>query len=178
MIFIFNSTPLIYLCKAGLDWIFQELDADCIIPDSVYEEVVIKGKHMGSADAIVAEKLVKNGIISVQKIENNSLFTQLRLELHRGVVRIFRQHIGAASLIFKKLSIFYAVEKRYESEIINLRSSAFICGLLFSCNQAGFSFENEGSPLLYRLENSMNSSQYCRIRRDLRSLRIPALSGM
>lgn len=82
MIFIFNSTPLIYLCKAGLDWIFQELDVDCIIPDAVFEEVVIKGKQIGSADALAAEKLVKKGIISVQKIENNSQFTQLSQELH------------------------------------------------------------------------------------------------
>ncbi|MCX9073118.1 MAG: DUF3368 domain-containing protein [Candidatus Methanoperedens sp.] len=88
MILIFNSTPLIYLCKAGLDWIFQELDADCIIPDAVYEEVVIKGKQMGSADALVAEKLVKNGIISVKKTENNSLFTQLNMELHRGEIGV------------------------------------------------------------------------------------------
>lgn len=50
MIFVFNSTPLIYLCKAGLDWIFEELDADCIIPDSVYEEVVIRGKQVGRSD--------------------------------------------------------------------------------------------------------------------------------
>jgi len=87
MIFIFNSTPLIYLCKAGLDWIFQELDVDCIIPDAVYEEV-IKGKQIGSADAIAAEKLVKKGIISVQKIENNRQFTQLSQELHRGEIGV------------------------------------------------------------------------------------------
>ncbi len=88
MIFIFNSTPLIYLCKAGLDWIFQELDVDCIIPDAVYEEVVIKGKQIGSADAIAAEKLVKKGIISVQKTESNSQFTQLSQELHLGEIGV------------------------------------------------------------------------------------------
>lgn len=84
MIFIFNSTPLIYLCRAGLNWIFQELDAECIIPDSVYEEVIIKGKQVGSADVLVAEELVKNNIISVRKIETNSKFTQLSQELHHG----------------------------------------------------------------------------------------------
>ncbi len=88
MIFIFNSTPLIFLCKAGLDWIFQELEADCIIPDAVYEEVVVKGKEMGSADALAAEKLVKTGVISVKKIENNSQFTQLSREIHRGEIGV------------------------------------------------------------------------------------------
>ncbi len=88
MIFVINSTPLIYLCKAGLNWIFQELDADCIIPDSVYEEVVIRGKQIGSADAFVAEELVNNNVISVKKIENNSKFTQLNQELHRGEIGV------------------------------------------------------------------------------------------
>lgn len=88
MIFVFNSTPLIYLCKAGLNWIFQELNADCIIPNSVYEEVVIRGKQIGSADAFVAEELVKNKVISVRKIENKSKFTQLNQELHQGEIEV------------------------------------------------------------------------------------------
>lgn len=88
MIFVFNSTPLIYLCKAGLDWIFQELDADCIIPEPVYEEVVIRGKQIGSADAFVAEELVKNNVISVRKIENKSKFSQLNQELHCGEIGV------------------------------------------------------------------------------------------
>ncbi len=88
MIFIFNSTPLIYLCKAGLNWIFQELEAECIIPDSVYEEVVIRGKQTGNADALVAEELVKNNVISVRKIENKNKFTQLNQELHHGEIGV------------------------------------------------------------------------------------------
>lgn len=88
MIFVFNSTPLIYLCKAGLNWIFQELDADCIIPDSVYEEVVIEGKQIGSADALVVEELVKNNVISVHKVHSKSEFTQLTQELHSGEIGV------------------------------------------------------------------------------------------
>ncbi|KCZ71696.1 putative nucleic acid-binding protein, contains PIN domain [Candidatus Methanoperedens nitroreducens] len=101
MIFILDSTPLIYICKVSLDWIFQELDADCIMPDAVYEEVVIKGKQMGNADALAVEKLVKNGIISVQKIENNSMFIQLSLELHRGEIGVLSlaKSMGGVAII-------------------------------------------------------------------------------
>lgn len=101
MIFIFNSTPLIFLCKAGLNWIFQELDADCIIPDAVYEEVVVKGKEMGSADALAAEKLVKNGVISVKKVENNRQFTQLSRELHRGEIGVLSlaKRMGGVAIV-------------------------------------------------------------------------------
>jgi len=37
---------------------------------------------------LIAEKLVKNNIISVQKIKNNSQFTQLSQELHRGEIGV------------------------------------------------------------------------------------------
>jgi len=88
MSFVFDSTPLIYLCKTGLSWIFEELSAECIIPDSVYTEVVIKGKQTGEADAIVAEELIKNDIIRVQQVDVSSDFTNLNLELHHGEIEV------------------------------------------------------------------------------------------
>jgi len=38
---IFNSTPLIYLSKVSLSWIFEELEGEKIIPRTIYFEVVI-----------------------------------------------------------------------------------------------------------------------------------------
>jgi predicted nucleic acid-binding protein len=88
MIFIINSTPLIYLCKAGLNWIFQELETECIIPYSVYEEVIIAGKNLGSSDAFVAEELINKRVISVKDIEKNNLLVGLNIELHRGEIDV------------------------------------------------------------------------------------------
>ncbi|MCK4732588.1 MAG: hypothetical protein KAT65_09025, partial [Methanophagales archaeon] len=70
MIWIFDSSPLIYLSKVGLNWIFVQLDGEKIIPTQVYEQVITQGKIRGDADAIVSEELVKKGIIKVITVKN------------------------------------------------------------------------------------------------------------
>lgn len=44
MMWIFDSSPLIYLNKVGLNWIFEQLAGDKIIPTQVYEQVITQGK--------------------------------------------------------------------------------------------------------------------------------------
>ena len=88
MSIIFDSTPLIYLCKVGLDWIFKELGTECIIPDSVYDEVIRKGMQRGDADALIADKLVKNGVIQVQHAANIDNLAALNMELHQGEIEV------------------------------------------------------------------------------------------
>jgi len=98
MSYIFDSTPLIYLCKSGLNWIFQELDDECIIPESVYNEVVIKGKEMGKADALIAEDLIKSGIITVLQPERAFDSFNLDLEVHQGEIDVLSLAHGLSSL--------------------------------------------------------------------------------
>ncbi len=98
MSYIFDSTPLIYLCKSGLCWIFNELDDECIIPESVYNEVVIKGKDMGKADALIAEELVKNGIITVLQADRAFDTFKLDLELHQGEIDVLSLANGLSGL--------------------------------------------------------------------------------
>ncbi|NOR49344.1 MAG: DUF3368 domain-containing protein [Methanosarcinaceae archaeon] len=88
MSYIFDSTPLIYLCKSGLDWIFHELGEECIIPESVYNEVISKGKQIGEADAEIAEELVNNGILIVKQAEHSINPVHLELELHQGEIDV------------------------------------------------------------------------------------------
>jgi hypothetical protein len=51
MIWIFDPSPLIYLNKVGLEWIFEQLEGEKIIPSEVYEQVITQGKIRGDADA-------------------------------------------------------------------------------------------------------------------------------
>jgi predicted nucleic acid-binding protein len=88
MSYIFDSTPLIYLCKSGLCWIFKELNDECIIPESVCYEVIINGKEMGKADALIAEELVKKGIITVLQADRTFNTVKLDLELHQGEIDV------------------------------------------------------------------------------------------
>jgi len=90
MIWIFNSSPLIYLNKVGLEWIFEQLEGEKIIPPEVYEQVITQGKIRGDADAIVSEELVKKGVIKVVTIGNDfkEMLNGLKEELHEGELEV------------------------------------------------------------------------------------------
>jgi len=90
MIFVFDSTPLIYLSKVGLSWIFRELSGEVLIPKSVFGEVVAEGERRGDADAFIVRELVKDKIISVVDAGNEfkRKFEGLSAELHQGEIDV------------------------------------------------------------------------------------------
>ena len=90
MIWIFDSSPLIYLNKVGLNWIFEQLAGDKIIPTQVYEQVITQGKIRGDADALISEDLVKRGVIKVVFVKNgfNEMLKSLKEELHEGELEV------------------------------------------------------------------------------------------
>ena len=90
MIWIFDSSPLIYLNKVGLNWVFELLEGEKIIPTQVYEQVVTRGKIRGDADAIISEELVRNEVIKVITVENGfkEMLKSLKEELHEGELEV------------------------------------------------------------------------------------------
>jgi len=90
MIWIFDSSPLIYLNKVGLNWFFEQLEGEKIIPTQVYEQVVTRGKIRGDADAIISEELVRNEVIKVITVENGfkEMLKSLKEELHEGELEV------------------------------------------------------------------------------------------
>ena len=62
---IFNSTPLIYLTKAGFSSIFENLQAEKLTSPTVKKEVVDQGKQRGIPDAVVLEKLFAKEVFKV-----------------------------------------------------------------------------------------------------------------
>ena len=52
---VFNSTPLIYLTKAGLSRVFEGLQGEKLTSPVVKREVVDEGKRRGIPDAIVLD---------------------------------------------------------------------------------------------------------------------------
>ncbi len=77
---------MIYLNKVGLNWVFEQLEGEKIIPTQVYEQVITQGKSRGDADALVSEELVKKGVIKVVTIKNGfkEMLMSLKEELHEG----------------------------------------------------------------------------------------------
>ncbi len=48
---VFDATPLIYLTKVGKLHLIGNISEKKVIPGSVFEEVVVKGKEAGKTDA-------------------------------------------------------------------------------------------------------------------------------
>lgn len=78
-----NSGPLIHLANVGLiDFLFRLYDK-ILIPESVHDEVVIKGKKEGHSDAIIIEQAISDNKIQVKKVKigNKEYFSS---KLHKG----------------------------------------------------------------------------------------------
>ncbi len=71
--FVFNSSPLIHLVKAGLAWMIERLEGEKYITPSIYAEVVENGKAKGFDDAIITEELLRRGTILIKKPSGNLL---------------------------------------------------------------------------------------------------------
>jgi|SRR3989338_1156302 len=75
--FVFDSTPLIYLGKAKVLSLLPSLSKRNIIPQSVYDEVVIQGKQKGALDAVYIESLIPKVLVvmearsKIKSLENN-----------------------------------------------------------------------------------------------------------
>lgn len=118
MIWVFDSSPLIYLNKVGLTWIFERLEGEKIIPDQVFEQVITEGKSRGDADALVSEDLVTSGVIKVIPVTNDfkAMLQSLRDELHDGeleVLALAHEESGTAILdesIAREVATVFKIE--------------------------------------------------------------------
>jgi predicted nucleic acid-binding protein len=115
---VFNSTPLIYLTKAGLSRIFEGLKGEKLTSPTVKREVVDEGKHKGVPDAIVLDKLFANGVFKVCSPRDRKFLARL-LETHglhladAEVLAITREHAGIAVVddeVARKTSKVYGVD--------------------------------------------------------------------
>ena len=61
-----DSTPLIYLSKIGCTNLLKNIFDKIIIPQEIYEEVIIKGKEQGRSEILLIEKLIEEGYIIIK----------------------------------------------------------------------------------------------------------------
>jgi predicted nucleic acid-binding protein len=76
---VFNSTPLIYLSKAGLIKIIENLKAEKLTSPLVKLEVVDKGKLKGVPEAIALEKLFDAHVFKICEPKDKAFLSQLSL---------------------------------------------------------------------------------------------------
>nr|AAU82336.1 hypothetical protein GZ14B8_29 [uncultured archaeon GZfos14B8] len=129
MIWVFDSSPLIYLNKVGLNWVFEQLEGEKIIPTQVYEQVITQGKSRGDADALVSEELVKKGVIKVVTIKNGfkEMLMSLKEELHEGELDVLALAKAKEGIAILDESIAREVGKVFK---IELHGSLFLIFLM------------------------------------------------
>ena len=98
---VFNSTPLIYLSKAGLSGIIENLQEEKLTSPLVKAEVVDKGKQKGAPDAIALEKLFENGVFKLCNPKDKLFLSRLSRTrgLHAAdaeVLALAKEHVGLA----------------------------------------------------------------------------------
>ena len=77
MILVFDSTTLIYFSKLKMLDKLPKLRAGRVIPETVYNEVVIEGKNKGKEDALFIEKLINRNVFDVIKAKNKDFINHL-----------------------------------------------------------------------------------------------------
>jgi len=119
MIWVFDSSPLIYLNKVGLNWIFEQLEGEKFVPTQVYEQVVTQGKIRGDADAIISDDLVKRAVIKVVRVENGfkEMLKSLEEELHEGELEVLALAKVKGGVAILDESIAREVGKVFEIEV-------------------------------------------------------------
>lgn len=75
---VFDATPLIYLATVGRLDLVELVTGDCVVPRSVYDEVVTAGVEAGHPDARRVERAVERGILSVCTVDDAELAEGLR----------------------------------------------------------------------------------------------------
>ena len=89
MKFVFDSTPLIHLVKAGLAWMIEELGGEKYVVPSVYAEVVEAGKAKGFNNAFVSEELIEKGVMAVRGPSEDFLrVIAVHRDIHRGEAEV------------------------------------------------------------------------------------------
>ena len=74
---ILDATLMIYLTKAGLSRIFEELKEEKITSPRVKREVVDEVKNRGIPDVIILEKMFQNKVFTLKEPENKELLESL-----------------------------------------------------------------------------------------------------
>lgn len=72
--YVFDATPLIYLAKAERLALLGALEAPRLVPEPVYDEVVVAGLEQGHADARRVERAVDDDVLDVVPVGETDAF--------------------------------------------------------------------------------------------------------
>ena len=155
-----NATPLIYLAKANRLNLLQTLIKETLIPESVHQEVVIKGKHLGEKDAFLIDRAISQGWILVRSIKK---IYNVQIEIHPGEAEV----ISLAKESGIEIVLIDDIKGRIASEIAGLRPRGTLWLLLKAVKDHILSFEQ----FLATLEDIIRAGFYLKEEVYLKAVR-------
>ncbi|KXB08284.1 hypothetical protein AKJ58_00355 [candidate division MSBL1 archaeon SCGC-AAA385D11] len=103
MVLVLDSTPLIYLGKSDAPEFLEVLDEKRVTSQTVHDEVVKKGKKIGTDDAFLVEKLFEEEKIKIEPIENKKFLENLvkipGLHMADAEVLALARRLGGTAII-------------------------------------------------------------------------------
>ena len=82
---ISDATPLIYLAKANQLHLLHDMFKEIMIPNAIYDEVVVKGIQKEKNDAFRIKKMIGDGWLQVRTVR---IHFQGELPLHPGETEV------------------------------------------------------------------------------------------
>ena len=136
---ISNASPLIYLSKINKLDLLKKLFEEIVIPEEVYEEVVIKGKEKGFLDAYKVEKAVEDNWIKIKENKIERELEKFAPEIDLGEIAVIclakkmkpslillddaSARTIAESLGFNVKGTLYIILKAYKRRIITKKEA-------------------------------------------------------
>ncbi|MBI4646917.1 MAG: DUF3368 domain-containing protein, partial [Bacteroidia bacterium] len=127
---IFNSSPLINLSKIDKLDLIEKLYSKIIIPNAVYEEVVVNAKHKDEIEEI--NKLIERKIINIKEVKDKYLVKAFRKDLDYGESEV----IALALELKADLIVVDETDARRIAEIYEINKTGFI-GILLKAHKTG-----------------------------------------
>ena len=131
-IIIFDSSPLINLAKISRLDLNKAIYNHVIIPEAVYDEVVINGLELARDGANKIKNLVDERVIEVKKVENRNLVKAFNLDLDYGGSEV----LALAIEIEADLVILDESEARHVANKFEISKTGFI-GILIKADRLG-----------------------------------------
>ena len=130
-IVVFNSSPLINLSKINSLDLIKKIYKQILIPNAVYDEVVIKGTNKYKIYKI--EELIRNQTIKIVAVNNQEIIKIFAKDLDYGESEV----LALALQLKADLVVIDETDARNIADIYNLNKTGFI-GILIKAHEVGY----------------------------------------
>ena len=87
---ISNSSPLIYLSKLDRLYLLKDLFKKILIPNEVYDEVVVVGKQKNFYDSLKIENAIREGWIVIKEVNGFKELEMFSSEIDLGELAVIK----------------------------------------------------------------------------------------